>query len=94
MSLIVFAPESSMKMKSRDSSDDSIATVLPFYFIPENEFNHHRVSNTSCASSTVAIAYNTSVARNSHELPAVSLFHHEDQLDHHSTIEQLRCKFK
>ena len=27
----------------RDSSDDSIATILPFGFIPENEFNHHPV---------------------------------------------------
>ena len=27
----------------RDSSDDSIATVLPFDFIPESEFNHHPV---------------------------------------------------
>ena len=26
-----------------DSSDDSIATSLPFDFIPENEFNHHPV---------------------------------------------------
>ena len=27
----------------RDNSDDSIATILPFDFIPENEFNHHPV---------------------------------------------------
>ena len=27
----------------RDSSDDSIATILTFDFIPENEFNHHPV---------------------------------------------------
>ena len=27
----------------RGHSDDSIATVLPFDFIPENEFNHHPV---------------------------------------------------
>ena len=50
----------------RDGSDDSIATVLPFDFIPEDEFNHHRVSNTSCNSSAVEIVYKTSVARNNH----------------------------
>ena len=66
-----------------ERSDDSIATVLPFDFIPENEFNHHAVpdgagtstrgagapipiSNTSCNSSAVATAYNTSVARSNH----------------------------
>ena len=27
----------------RESSDDSIATILRFDFIPENEFNHHPV---------------------------------------------------
>ena len=50
----------------REHSDESIATILPSDFIPENEFNHHRVSNTSCNSSAVATAYNTSVARSNH----------------------------
>ena len=27
----------------REHSDDSIATILQFDFIPENEFNHHPV---------------------------------------------------
>ena len=62
-------------------SDDSIATILRFDFIPENVFNHHPVpvrartptrghggaiSNTSCKSFAVATAYYTSVARSSH----------------------------
>ena len=54
---------------TRDNSDDSIATTLPFDFIPENEFKHHparartptrrawgAISNTSCNSSVVATA--------------------------------------
>ena len=28
---------------TRDNSDDRIATILPFDFIPESEFNHHPV---------------------------------------------------
>ena len=64
-----------------ESSDDSIAIVLLFDFIPENEFNHHPVpdgartptraagapiNNTSCKSSPVATASKTSVARSNH----------------------------
>ena len=30
-------------MIKREHSDDSIATILPFDFILENEFNHHPV---------------------------------------------------
>ena len=78
----------------REHSDDSIATVLPFDFIPENEFNHHRFSNTSCNSSAVATVYNTSVARSNDGMPALVLSHREDQPDHRSTIEKLRCKWK
>ena len=48
---------------NREHSGESIAIRLPSDFIPENEFNHHRVSNTSCNSSVVAIICNTLVAR-------------------------------
>ena len=78
----------------REHSDEGIATILRFDFIPENEFNHRRASNTSCNSSAVATAYNTSIARSNHGLPALVLSHSEGQRDHRSTIEQLRCKWK
>ena len=39
---------------TRDNSDDSIATSLPFDFIPENEFNHHPVPDGARTSTRAA----------------------------------------
>ena len=77
----------------REHSDDSIATILPCDFIPENEFKNHPVNNTRYSYAAVATAYNTSIARSNHGLPGLVLSHDEDQPDHHNTIEQLRCKW-
>ena len=78
-----------------EPSHENIATLLPYDFIPENEPNHHRVSNTPCNSSAVATVYNTLVARSNHGSPALELYHGEDQQhDRRSTIAQLCCRWR